>query len=258
MAKRKLPQKYYPAHFDPSKILHSKHPIHSVVNFVCPFRSMRCLACGRYTTKGKVFRNSPKHISPEIYLGVRIERLHCRCPGCAAEIVIETDPKNMDYRIVNGAMRGFEAWRDEERVKDTKEQRLDRLENEASGEGDEEATIETLERRTEEAKIEVAVADALDKIREFNTQGERVGARFNVGSRAKMRGAMDDERDTAIARAAFRGGKRGGILGGRKRSLPSDGLPMEAFGMEFSATRPVKKAKQNFANALGIRRKTDA
>ena len=133
MAERKTIEKYYPADFDPAKLVRSKkYPTstRTVVNFACPFRSMRCLSCGHYTTKGKVFRNSPKHISPETYLGVKIVTLHCKCPGCAAQIIIETDPKNMDYRIVKGAVRGFEAWRDNERAKDTEEQRLDRLEAE--------------------------------------------------------------------------------------------------------------------------------
>jgi hypothetical protein len=77
---------------------------------------------------------------PETYLSIKIIRLHCKCPGCAAGIIIETDPKNIDYRIVNGAKRG-----------------------------------------------------------------------------AKMRGAVNDERDTEIARAAFRG----------KRRLPESEAPRE-------------------------------
>lgn len=129
MGDRKNIQKCYPADFDPSLAPHTRStPRATVVNFVCPFRSMRCLSCGAYTTKGKKFYNAPKHISPDTYLGVKIITLHCKCPTCSAKIIIETDPKNMDYRIVSGAKRGFEAWRDEERARDTKEQRLDRFE----------------------------------------------------------------------------------------------------------------------------------
>ncbi|KAI4921808.1 hypothetical protein J4E90_000235 [Alternaria incomplexa] len=177
MAERKTVQKYYPADFDPAKIVRSKKssiPTRTVVNFACPFRSMRCLSCGHYTTKGKIFRNSPKHISPESYLGVKIVTLHCKCPGCGAEIVIETDPKDMDYKIVSGAKRQYEAWRDDERAGDTEEQRLERLEAEGLEEGDEKATLETLERKIEDAKVEVAVADALDEIRAANARREGV------------------------------------------------------------------------------------
>ena len=50
----------------------------------------------------------------------------------------------MDYVIVSGAKRGYEVWRDEERVEDTTERRLDRLEREeedAAGREMEETTI---------------------------------------------------------------------------------------------------------------------
>lgn len=29
--------------------------------------------------------------------------LHCKCPGCATAIIVETDPKNKDYGIVKEA-----------------------------------------------------------------------------------------------------------------------------------------------------------
>jgi hypothetical protein len=67
--------------------------------------SMRCLSCGHDTTKGKVFRNILKPISSKAYLGVKMITLHCKCPGCATAIIIETDPKNGDYRIVKEAKR---------------------------------------------------------------------------------------------------------------------------------------------------------
>jgi hypothetical protein len=122
---------------------------------------------------------------PRTLLGIRIVRLHCKCPGCAAEIVIDTDPKNMDYRIVSGAKRGYEVWRDGERAEDTVEQRLHRLETEEDEEV--KGTLETLERKTDDAKVDVAVADASDDIRAANARRERAEARFNVGSSAMSR-----------------------------------------------------------------------
>jgi hypothetical protein len=105
MGDRKTIQKYYPADFDPSLITRTRAGHTATVtkfNFACPFRSMKHISCGHYTTKGKVFRNSPKYISSDTYLGMKIVRLHCKCPDCRSEIIIETDPKNMDYRIVSG------------------------------------------------------------------------------------------------------------------------------------------------------------
>ncbi|KAI4664614.1 uncharacterized protein J4E79_002911 [Alternaria viburni] len=250
MAERKTLQKYYPSDFDPSKLVRTKKsltPTRTVVNFACPFRSMRCLSCGHYTTRGKVFRNSPKHISPETYLGVKIVTLHCKCPGCGAGIVIETDPKNMDYRIVSGAARGFEAWKDDERAEDTEEQRLNRLEAEELEGGDEKATMETLERKTEDARVEVAVADALDEIRAANARREVVDKECSVANRVPSR-EVEDAHDAEIARAVFRG---------TKRCSPESESCEESLNVEFSVSRPAKKAKKDFAKTLGIRKKTE-
>lgn len=68
----------------------------------------------------------------------------------------------MHNKIVSGAKRENEAWRDNKRAKDTEAQRLNRLEAEGLEGVDEKATMETLERKTEDTRVEVAVADALD------------------------------------------------------------------------------------------------
>ncbi|KAI4927901.1 hypothetical protein J4E85_006414 [Alternaria conjuncta] len=227
MAERKTLQKYYPADFDPAKLVRSKKsstPTRTVVNFACPFRSMRCLTCGHYTTKGKVFRNSPKHIAPETYLGVKIITLHCKCPGCTAQIIIETDPKNMDYRI-----------------------RLNRLEVEELEGGDEKATMEMLERKTEDARVEGAVADALDEIRAANARRGGVDKGCSAAILAPSR-EVEDAEDAEIARAVFRGTKR--------CSLDSESRG-GSLNVEFSVSRPAKKAKKDFAKTLGIKRKVD-
>ncbi|KAI4930816.1 uncharacterized protein J4E92_004649 [Alternaria infectoria] len=250
MAERKTVQKYYPADFDPAKLVRSKKsspPTRTVVNFACPFRSMRCLSCGHYTTKGKVFRNSPKHISPETYLGVKIVTLHCKCPNCAAQIIIETDPKNMDYKIVSGAKRQYEAWRDDERAKDTEEQRLNRLEAEGLEGGDEKANMETLERKIEDAKVEVAVADALDEIRAANARREGMDAKCAAATLASTK-EVEDAEDAEIARAVFKGAKR---------CSPESELSRESLNVKFSVSRPTKKVKKDFVKTLGIRRKMD-
>ena len=129
-------------------------------------RSMRCLSCGHDTTKGKVFRNILKTISSEAYHGVKAITLHCKCPGCATAIIIETDPKNRDYGIVKEA-------------------------------------------------------------------------KHTVATRAPLKDAGDAE-IVENARVVFKGAKR------RSPGLkPQE----ESLGVEFSASRPAKKVKKDFARA---------
>jgi hypothetical protein len=46
-------------------------------------------------------------------------------PQLPEQIILETDLKNMNYRIVSSAKREYEMWRDHERAEETTEQRLD-------------------------------------------------------------------------------------------------------------------------------------
>jgi hypothetical protein len=246
MADRKSLQKYYPVDFDPSLLTRNRSlpSKPTKVNFMCPFRSMRCLSCGHYTTRGTTFRNSPKYISPDTYLGVKIVRLHCKCPSRRSEIILEPDPKNMNYRIVSGAKREYEVWRDDERVKETTEQRLDRLEREeeeVERQREEAVTIEGLERRIDDARMEMKVADALDEIRAANAW------RLYIEALPLQRATSEeqDAKDTEIARAA---------ITGRKRSATECSVGIS----EFNVSRPVKRVKNDFAKALDIKRKSYA
>lgn len=120
--------KYIPAGFDSSKLSkRNTKPARTHVNFVCPFRSMRCLGCCSFTTKGTKFHNAIKEVSAETYLKCQIIRLHTKCPSCNAAIVIETDRKTTDYRLVSGAKRGYEPWKNEMEVAGSTEARLERL-----------------------------------------------------------------------------------------------------------------------------------
>jgi len=145
---------------------------------------------------------------------------------------------------VSGAKRHFEAWRDDERAKITEEQRLEKLEAEGLEGGAEKATLETLERKIEDARVEVAVADALDEIRAANVRREGVDKECSVASLVPSR-EVEDAEDAEIARAIFRG---------TKRRSPDSGSSGESLNVEFSVSRPVKKVKKDFAKTLGIRR----
>jgi len=153
----------------------------------------------------------------------------------------------MDYKIVSGAKRGFEAWTDNERGEDTEELCLERLEAEGLEGGDEKATMETLERKTEDARVEVAVGDALDEIRAANAQREGVDKECSVATLAPSR-VVEDAEDAEIARAVFRG---------TKSCSPDSESRGESLNVEFSASRPAKKVKKDFARMLGIKRNID-
>jgi hypothetical protein len=147
----------------------------------------------------------------------------------------------MDYRIVSGAKREYEVWRGDERAKDTEEQRLDRLEREEAGSSGEDRTIiEDLEKKMEGARAEMKVADALDDIRAANSRQE--GKPIMDGFKVEV--DVQEAEDAEIARAAFKGTKRS-----------ATDHEAEAFDVDFSTARPVKKVKKDFGKALGIKRK---
>jgi hypothetical protein len=192
MSERKVLTKYYPPDFDPSKIVRTRStkdsssaPKLATVRLMAPF-SMRCTSCGEYIYKGRKF-NARKETTEEKYYAISIFRFYIRCTRCSGEITFKTDPKNMDYVAERGARRNFEPWRERKEVlEESDEARLDRLEREEAdmeGDGDgrmgEKSKMEELEERTEEARKEMRVADALDEIRLRNARLER-GERGDV------------------------------------------------------------------------------
>ncbi|KAL2151890.1 hypothetical protein VTH82DRAFT_5074 [Thermothelomyces myriococcoides] len=183
MSERKVLTKYYPPDFDPSLVGRARKPKTQgpkvqTVRLMAPF-SLRCVKCGEYMYRGRKF-NARKETPPgEKYLGIQLYRFYIRCTRCSAEIVFRTDPKNQDYVVERGAKRNTDPWKrgldDDDKGEETIEQRLDRLEREmAEAEGEEERNaMAELEAKTEDAKREMAVADALDEIRNRNARLEK-------------------------------------------------------------------------------------
>ena len=219
MSERKVLSKYYPPDFDPSKITRTpKHlkpttPKLMTVRLMAPF-SMKCTSCGEFIYKGRKF-NARKETCEEKYLNMAIYRFYIRCTRCSSEITFKTDPKNMDYTCERGAKRNFEKWRDPEddKLKETDEERLNRLEKEeleAEGEAEKNA-MEELEGKMEESKREMKVADALDEIRMRNARVERGGMLKEEDAIERVRDDRDvkrEEEDREIeeaARKAFAG-----------------------------------------------------
>ncbi|KAI6853845.1 hypothetical protein KC338_g9437 [Hortaea werneckii] len=175
MSERKVLQKYYPPDFDPSAIEKRRKgpkqtgPKIQPVRLMAPF-SMKCTSCGEYIYKGRKF-NARKETTEEKYYAISIFRFYIRCTRCSAEITFKTDPKNMDYSCERGARRNFEPWREAKLAEETEEERLDRLERE---EGERDKMVE-LEQKTNDAQMEMRIADALDDVRMRNAMRERGG-----------------------------------------------------------------------------------
>ncbi|KAK0668916.1 CWC16 protein [Cercophora samala] len=234
MSERKVLSKYYPPDFDPSLVGRTRKPKSAantpkvqVVRLMAPF-SMRCTACGEYMYRGRKF-NARKETRPdEKYLSIQIYRFYIRCTRCSAEIVFKTDPKNQDYLVEQGAKRNTDPWKrglEDGEVPgedETDEQRLDRLERamaEAAGEEEKNAMAE-LEQKTEDAKREMAVADALDEIRSRNARLEKAKSEgvdllegvVNKETEEERERRRQEEEDAEAARRAFQFARRQEML----------------------------------------------
>ncbi|KXL51212.1 hypothetical protein M433DRAFT_5723 [Acidomyces richmondensis BFW] len=274
MSERKVLSKYYPPDFDPSKIERRRGPKPSgpkqqVVRLMAPF-SMRCTSCGEYIYKGRKF-NARKETTDEKYYAISIFRFYIRCTRCSAEITFKTDPKNMDYTCEKGARRNFEPWRESKLAEETEEERLDRLEREEA----ERDAMRELEQKTEDARTEMAVADALDEVRMRNAARERAIPNGEAGVLTDPNDERDEEAKRAEreieeqARAAFQSatGEKIRRLGeetempetadkdGTKRSLDTDG-DQTAMPPPPIFQRQIKK-KKSPAIVLGIKKTDD-
>jgi len=169
MSERKVINKYYPPDFDPALIPRGKRPKNDQVKvrMMMPM-SVRCNTCGEYIYRGKKFNSRKETVIGVDYYGIKIFRFYMRCPRCAAEFTIKTDPKNSDYVAEMNCSRNFEPWRDkEQQMEDAKKKR------ESEEEGD---AMKALENRTLDSKIEMDIIDALDEIRALNQRNATIDA----------------------------------------------------------------------------------
>jgi hypothetical protein len=269
MSERKVLSKYYPPDFDPSKLERRRGPKQTgpkvqTVRLMAPF-SMRCTSCGEFIYKGRKF-NARKETTEEKYYAITIFRFYIRCTRCSAEITFKTDPKHMDYECEKGAKRNFEVWREAKLAEETEEEMLDRMEREEA----ERDAMKDLEKKTVDAKTEMAVADALDDVRMRNAARERKDREGGVGPVLGRDEGVDEERERVEreieeqARLAFLGG-----TGERVRRLGDDLLLDDDDGLQDNAKAASDKTsmpppplptfqrqpkkKKDFSAALGIK-----
>ncbi|KAK4501403.1 hypothetical protein PRZ48_007212 [Zasmidium cellare] len=264
MSERKVLTKYYPPDFDPSKIERRRGPKQTgpkqqTVRLMAPF-SMKCTSCGEFIYKGRKF-NARKETTDEKYYAITIFRFYIRCTRCSAEITFKTDPKNMDYTCEKGAKRNFEPWREAKLAEETEEERLDRLEREE----EERDAMKELEKKTTDAKTEMAIADALDDVRHRNAARERAmkeGATVVEAPQTVDEDAERLEREIAEqARLAFQSGTGEKVrrLGeeeedGETGSQAQDRLAMPPPALPTFQRQ--QKKKKDTASLLGIKKAT--
>ncbi|WYZ38759.1 hypothetical protein EsH8_III_000673 [Colletotrichum jinshuiense] len=224
MSERKVLQKYYPPDFDPSSLTRKRGPKQTgpkvqTVRIMAPF-SMKCTTCGEYIYKGRKFNSRKETNQAEKYLGIQIHKFHIKCTRCSAEIIFRTDPKIADYAVVKGALRNMEPWRNKEGEKESVDERLDRLEREeaeAAGEEEKNAMAD-LESKNEDARLEMAAADALDEIRQRNARiqrSEKDGVDFSeyvVRPEDEEKARLEREDDEAARRAFAAARERASLM----------------------------------------------
>ena len=121
MAERKAQNKYYPPEWDPSKgsinTFKGSHPLRDrarklhmgilIIRFEIPYNTW-CEGCGNLIGFGVRFNAEKKRVGN--YYSTPIYQFGMKCPSCANRIVIETDPKACDYKMVSGARWKNEGW----------------------------------------------------------------------------------------------------------------------------------------------------
>ncbi|KAF6819701.1 hypothetical protein CMUS01_08680 [Colletotrichum musicola] len=267
MSERKVLQKYYPPDFDPSALTRKRGPKATgpkvqTVRIMAPF-SMKCTTCGEYIYKGRKFNSRKETRQGDSYLSIQIHHFHIRCTRCSAEISFRTDPKSAGYMVDKGAVRNMEPWRNKEEEQESVEARLDRLEREeAEAAGEEERNaMADLELKNEDARREMAAADALDEIRQRNARiqrSEKDGVDFSdyVVRPEDEERARQEKEDEEAARAAFAAAKEKAALDDLGEEVIDEEVEEEEMPPPPPPPKRVVKKKKDFAAALGIKKKT--
>lgn len=145
--------------------------------------SIRCNTCGTYLYKGTKFNSRKEDAGDdESYLGIRVVRLYFRCPSCASELAIKTDPKNSDYVVELGATRNYEPWKARENAKAEAEE-----EKKKDEDGD---AMRQLENRANESKVENEIMNALDEMVSLNARKEAIMRGGGTGGHAIIEAAL--------------------------------------------------------------------
>eukprot|EP00049_Salpingoeca_infusionum_P019571 m.362486 g.362486 ORF g.362486 m.362486 type:complete len:338 (+) comp20528_c0_seq1:107-1120(+) len=122
MGERKGTNKYYPPDFDPrnAATLNAYHGRHAlaerarkidqgilIIRFEAPW-NFWCTGCNKHIGRGVRWNAEKKKVGN--YYTTPIYAFTMKCHMCDNKFTFETDPKNCDYRITEGARRKVETW----------------------------------------------------------------------------------------------------------------------------------------------------
>ncbi|KAL5487407.1 hypothetical protein EMCRGX_G020001 [Ephydatia muelleri] len=116
MAERKATNKYYPPEWTPDQgslnTFRGSHPLRDrarklhqgimIMRFELPF-NIWCSGCGEHIGMGVRYNAEKTRVG--YYYTTPIFKFRMRCQYCANYFEIQTDPKNFEYVVVNGASR---------------------------------------------------------------------------------------------------------------------------------------------------------
>ncbi|RWS22867.1 coiled-coil domain-containing protein 130-like protein, partial [Leptotrombidium deliense] len=121
-AERKAVNKYYPSDWDPRKHgsinkFRGSHPLRErarkihegilVVRFEMPY-NIWCEGCNNHIGMG--VRYNAQKSKTGMYYSTPIYKFRMKCHLCDSHFEMQTDPKNLDYVILNGARRQERRW----------------------------------------------------------------------------------------------------------------------------------------------------
>lgn len=157
MSERKVPNKYYPPDYDPTKIPRVKRKNkQNDVRIMAPF-NMRCSTCGNYIANATKFNAKKETVEDQTYNSLMIFRFYIKCPRCMATIIFRTNPKEQGYEVEHGATENFMALKMAEK----------QAQEEAVAEEEEEKInpMKHLENRTKASKRQMEASEEIQNMR---------------------------------------------------------------------------------------------
>lgn len=157
MSERKVPNKYYPPDYDPTKIPRVKRKNkQNDVRIMAPF-NMRCSTCGNYIANATKFNAKKETVEDQTYNSLMIFRFYIKCPRCMATIIFRTNPKEQGYEVEHGATENFMALKMAEK----------QAQEDAVAEEEEEKInpMKHLEMRTKASKRQMEASEEIQNIR---------------------------------------------------------------------------------------------
>jgi hypothetical protein len=191
MSDGKVMQKYYPADFDPSKLLppralrqkYTAGPKQMNIRMMLPF-TMRCSSCNEYLYIATKFNSKCQKLKDATTLGLAMYRFTGKCKHCAGEFSFRTDPEHSDYVLESGGVRSYEAFKDADYAEAEVAKR--KAEEEAEDES------QALENKIYDTAAEMRRLEELGELRSLNKREARRHDTIHLAIEKVTREAFQD------------------------------------------------------------------